>query len=109
VTVTVNLSGLEKMVSTSEQTNRLELVSMRAALGMRKYVPQDESTLRSSEPSNSKYKQGLLIWNTPYAAAQYYVAMNHTTAGTTDHWDEHFMRDYGDDLTDYAQSLFKGE
>jgi hypothetical protein len=109
MTVNINLSGLEKMVSTSQQTERLELVSMRAALGMRQYVPRDESTLRSSEPSNSKYKQGLLIWNTPYASTQYYVSMAHSTPGTCDHWDEAFMNAHGKDLADYAQSLFKGE
>lgn len=109
MTVKVNLSGLEKMVSTSQQTERLELVSMRAALGMRQYVPVDENTLRSSEPLNSQYKQGKLIWNTPYASTQYYVSMAHSTPGTYDHWDEHFMTAHGKELADYAKSLFKGD
>ena len=32
--------------------------------------------------------------------------MNHTTAGTTDHWDQEMMKNDGDDLREFARQLF---
>ena len=52
------------------------------------------------------YAAGILTWNTPYAARQYYEPMNHTTAGTTDHWDQEMMKNDGDDLREFARQLF---
>ena len=65
-----------------------------------------ESILRSSEPVNSDYGAGVLTWNTPYAARQYYEPMNHTDPATTDHWDEKCRREDGDDLREFARRLY---
>lgn len=108
MSVTITLTGLERMLSAPEVKRRQTEYAMRAALVMRKFVPLEESTLRSSEPMNSKYEKGLLVWNTPYAAKQYHVPMNHTTAGTTDHWDEACWSAEGGNLTKYAESLYGG-
>ena len=108
MSVTVNLSGLERMVSAGEQKRRQEEYARRAAFVMQKFVPRDENTLRASEPMNSKYAEGLLIWNTPYAATQYNVPMSHTTPGTTDHWDEACWKAEGGNLLKYAETLYGG-
>lgn len=108
MSVTIDLAGLDRMLSAGEVKRRQTEYAMRAALVMTKYVPRDENTLRASEPLNSKYEQGLLIWNTPYAATQYAVPMSHTTAGTTDHWDEACAEADGGDLLKYAETLYGG-
>lgn len=108
MSVTINLAGIDRMLSATEVRKRQEEYAMRAAFLMRKYVPCDENTLRASEPLNSNYADGRLIWNTPYAAKQYYVPMSHTTQGTCDHWDEACMKADGKDLIAYAEKLYEG-
>ncbi len=108
MSVTISLTGLERMLSPGEVKRRQTEYAMRAGFVMRKFVPLEENTLRASEPMNSKYDKGLLIWSTPYAAKQYNVPMNHTTAGTTDHWDEACWSAEGGNLTKYAESLYGG-
>lgn len=108
MTVIINIQQLEQMVSPAAQRKRQEEYAMRVAFVMRQYVPRDENTLRASEPLNSKYASGLLIWNTPYAARQYSVPMNHTTPRTCDHWDEAVARNDMPKLIKYAESLYGG-
>lgn len=105
--VTLHLDTLDKWASGAGHKEIQTEVAMRAALMMRRYVPVEESTLRASEAANSRYERGELIWNTPYAAKHYYVPMNHTTAGTTDHWDEAFIKADGDALAKYVETLYK--
>lgn len=109
MTVIINTPQIDSLLSPSAQKKRQEEYAMRVAFVMRKYVPRDENTLRASEPLNSKYTAGLLIWNTPYAARQYSVPMAHTTPGTCDHWDEAIARNDMPDLIRYAESLFGGK
>lgn len=107
MSITMNLPTLDKWANEAAQKKRLEEVSMRAAFLMRQYVPRDENTLRASEPLNSRYERGELVWNTPYAAKQYYVPMAHRTPGTTDHWDEAFQRNNMDELVKYTETLYE--
>lgn len=37
------------------------------------YARQDSGAMIASSQSASKFRQGILIWNTPYAAAVYYT------------------------------------
>lgn len=105
-TVRIDLSNMERKFSEREHRKRQAEFSERAAFLMRKYVPQEEGTLRSSEPLNSNYAAGLVIWSTPYARKQYTVPMHHTTAGTTDHWCQAMKnRDMGK-LVEYARHLY---
>jgi hypothetical protein len=107
MSITMNLPDLDRLVSDADRKQKLEEVTMRAAFLMRQYVPRDENTLRASEPLNSRYERGEITWNTPYANTQYSVPMAHTTPGTTDHWDEAFMRNDMNDLVKYAETLYK--
>ena len=103
----VDLTKLRQRFSPSEHDRRQEEFSMRCAFVMRQYVPVEESTLRNNEPVNSDYRAGKLIWNTPYAAKHYYVPMNHTDPGTTDHWDKACMAKHGKQLNEYAKALYR--
>lgn len=106
IAVDVVTVGIDLMAKPEACRRRQVLYARRAAFLMRRYVPLRESILRSSEPVNSDYAAGILTWNTPYAARQYYEPMNHTTAGTTDHWDQEMMKNDGDDLREFARQLF---
>lgn len=109
MTVIISTPQLDALLDPAAQRKRQEEYAMRVAFVMRKYVPRDENTLRASEPLNSKYAEGLLIWSTPYAARQYSIPMRHTTSGTCDHWDEACARNDMPALIEYAESLYGGD
>lgn len=104
--VHLDTSGFDHVINEHDQ--RQTEYAMRAAFLCRSYVPEEESTLRNSEPMNSRYAKGLLIWNTPYANYQYFVPMKHSRAGTCDHWDEKCWQEHGPELLDYARRLIEG-
>lgn len=108
MSVMIKMRQLDDFTSKTEQRKRQTQYAQRVAFMMRKYVPRDEKTLRASEPMNSRYAEGLLIWNTPYAATQYSAPMTHTTPGTCDHWDEALVRNDMQAVKAYAESLFGG-
>lgn len=108
MSVIISIPQIDKLLDPSAQRKRQEEYAMRVAFVMRKYVPREENTLRASEPLNSKYADGLLIWSTPYALRQYSVPMNHSTPGTCDHWDEACARNDMPGLIKYAESLYGG-
>lgn len=104
--VIVSVPDIDAIISERGHTIRQRQYAMRVAFYARKYVPRDENTLRASEPLNSRYADGLLIWNTPYALKQYSVPMNHTTEGTTDHWDEQVRKNHMGELKDYVSKMY---
>lgn len=106
MSVIVSVPDLDAIISDRGHTIRQRQYSMRVAFYARQYVPRDENTLRASEPLNSRYEDGLLIWSTPYALKQYSVPMKHTTAGTQDHWDEAVRKNHMSDLKDYVSKLY---
>lgn len=108
VSVEVSTGALDALAQASERRRRQRLYAMRAAHLMRGYVPLEEGALRASEPLNSDYDGGVLTWNTPYAARQYYESHAHTEPGTEDHWDEAMRRDHSVDMEKYATDLLMG-
>ncbi len=106
MSVTISLDGIDRMLSKAEVRKRQTEYAMHAAETMRKYVPVDQDPLRDSEPLNSRYADGILTWNTPYARKHYYVPMKHTEKGTCDHWDEECWKKDGEGLIAYAESLY---
>lgn len=64
---TIDIKGIEEKFSDSSLKAKQEAFASRVALDMRKHVPEDEGTLKNSEPLNSDYANGQIIWNTPYA------------------------------------------
>ena len=63
----------------------------------RQYVPKQENTLRDSARVEHENNGTQVVYETPYAAYQYYgcwpdgshVIKNHTTTGTVTRWIEH--------------------
>lgn len=105
MTVVADLSGLEGIER--RHTDILEEASRRAEFEMRAYVPIDQGILRASGQLSSQFRQGLLVWSTPYAAAQYYIPMSHPVTGTTDHWDEAWARDRMGQWAEYVEKLYE--
>ena len=66
-TTIVDIGKIEKQFSENSLKAKQEAFASRVAFDMRKHVPEDEGTLRDSEPMNSDYANGQIIWNTPYA------------------------------------------
>ncbi len=108
VSVKVVTGSLDALTQASERRRRQRLYAMRAAHLMKPYVPKEEGDLRASEPLNSDYDGGVLTWNMPYAARQYYESHAHTESGTEDHWDEAMWRDRASDMEKYATDLLMG-
>lgn len=106
VAVDIVTKGIDLATAPAERRKRQRLYAMHAAHAMKRYVPVEEGTLRDSEPVSSDYDAGILTWNTPYAARQYYEPLNHTEPGTTDHWDEECRRNDGEDLREFARQLY---
>lgn len=79
VKIDVDISDIEKKFSEEALKKKQAAFAQRVAFDMRKHVPVDEGTLRDSEPINSDYQNGQIIWNTPYA--QY--VMNADSVRTT--------------------------
>lgn len=109
VSVDIVTKGIDILTDRSERTRRQRLYAMRAAKVIEPYVPLEEGALRGSEAVSSDYDAGILTWNTPYAARQYYdEGLEHTTPGTEHHWDQAMWRDHAGDMEDYARGLFMG-
>lgn len=65
--IRVDLSGIERRLGEARMRERQEAFAQRVAFEMRDYVPEDEGTLRDSEPLASDYAAGQIEWDTPYA------------------------------------------
>lgn len=105
MSIIANTPHLDALADEAMSKNRQEEYAMRCALLCRQYVPVEEGALRGSEVLHSDYRNGKLVYATPYAAKQYYVPMNHSASGTTDHWDEACAREHKSELIDYAKTL----
>lgn len=103
MSATVDTPLLDSLTSSAAHRARLKEITMRAEELMRPYVPVDQSFLRDSVMVNP----GMLTWNTPYAANHYYVPMNHSEAGTQDHWDEAMKRNDMPLLEEYAAEVYE--
>ena len=71
------------------------------------YVPLDTGTLKNSVQTASKYDEGLLVYNTPYARKQYYRHTQGTdlrgdTGLRGSYWGQRALADYGEALAFYA-------
>lgn len=71
------------------------------------YVPFDTGSLKNSVNQASKYDEGLLVYNTPYARKQYYLhAEGADLRGETglcgSYWGQRALADMGEHLALYA-------
>ena len=71
------------------------------------YVPFDTGTLKNSVNLASKYDEGLLVYNTPYARKQYYLheqgtCLHGETGLRGSYWGQRALADMGEHLALYA-------
>ena len=65
--IRIDLSGIERRFSADQLKAKQEAFAERVASEMRDYVPEDQGTLKGSEPLASDYAGGSIEWATPYA------------------------------------------
>ena len=71
------------------------------------YVPFDTGTLKNSVNLASKYDEGLLVYNTPYARKQYYLheqgtCLHGETGLRGSYWGQRALADVGEHLALYG-------
>ena len=71
------------------------------------YVPFDTGMLKNSVNQASKFDEGLLVYNTPYARKQYYLhpegeALHGDTGLRGSYWGQRALADMGEHLALYA-------
>lgn len=76
------------------------------------YVPFDTGTLKNSVNQASDFKGGLLVYNTPYARAQYYLheqgaGLHGDSRLRGSYWGQRAIADRKDELETYAHNLAK--
>ena len=77
-----------------------------------KYVPKAEGALRDSGTIDKVNGEVALVWDTPYAQAQWFgisnggTIKNYTTPGTTKMWVEAARAKYGKNWQQVAQNAF---
>lgn len=66
----------------------LPLLSEEILADCNQYVKRDQKTLMMSSLIHSRPKDGVLVWETPYARRQYWEIQTALTPGTTWKWCE---------------------
>ena len=81
-----------------------------------KYVPLETGALKNSVNQASNFKEGLLVYNTPYARRQYYLHERgtdlHGAKGETErhrgsYWGQNAIADHKDELEKFAHDAAK--
>ena len=88
--------------------------SQEAALLIDPFVPFDTGTLKNSVNQASKFDEGLLVYNTPYARKQYYLhAQGSDLRGDTglrgSYWGQRAIAAHKDELIQFARNAVKKE
>lgn len=78
------------------------------------FVPFDTGTLKNSVNQASKFDEGLLVYNTPYARKQYYLhAQGSDLRGDTglrgSYWGQRAIAAHKDELIQFARNAVKKE
>lgn len=88
----------------------LEMLSSQILKDCNLYCKQDKGTLIMSSYIHSRLKEGLLIWNTPYAARQYYeipTANKENNSNATWRWCEVAKKNHLADWDRQAQAIMR--
>lgn len=82
MSVKINISA-DKITAKIDRTwqNGLEMLSTQILRDCNEFCKMDTGMLIMSSYIHSRLKEGLLIWNTPYAARQYYEIKTAYTKG----------------------------
>ena len=87
-------------------------VAQKAAALIDPYVPFDTGVLKNSVNLASKFDEGLLVYNTPYARKQYYLheqgeCLHGDTGLRGSYWGQRAIADHKDDLEKFAHNAAK--
>lgn len=87
-------------------------LSQEAARLIDSYVPLDTGTLKNSVNQASKFDEGLLVYNTPYARRQYYLheqgtCLHGETGLRGSYWGQRAIADHKDELEKFAHDAAK--
>ena len=96
--------GAEKTVALQKAQFAL---SQEAARFIDPYVPFDTGVLKNSVNQASKFDEGLLIYNTPYARRQFYLhpegeCLHGDTSLRGSYWGQRALANYGEYLAVFA-------
>lgn len=109
VKIKINEAGIEKTIEHSFNNARA-IISSQILRDCNEYCKEDTGMLIMSSLIHSKLDQGLLIWNTPYAARQYYEIQTANTSpnrNATWRWVEVARNRYKDRWARQAQALVR--
>ena len=76
------------------------------------YVPFDTGTLKNSVNQASNFKEGLLVYNTPYARRQYYLheqgkGLHGENGLRGSYWGQRAIADHKDEMEKFAHDAAK--
>lgn len=114
VTVKLDEMGLQSRFEQGRLTAESMVCEQIIADSNQQFTPKQEGTLRDSARPQEHGGHMAAVWDTVYAAYQYYgcwpdgshVIKNHTTAGTTTQWVETARGQYEKDWAQVAQNAF---
>lgn len=110
VTITTNIPLIKLKVNSAWKKTLVPLAEQ-ALTDCNYYVRQDTGALRSSSLSASIPREGLLIWNTPYAKRVYYTGSpsKEVNPNASLMWCEKAHAERGRDWQALAQKIFNSK
>ena len=110
VKIKINESQIRRKVDKPFSERGLEMLSSQILDSCNKYCKKDKNGLINSSLIHSDLKHGLLIWQTPYAARQYYeirTANTDVNPNASWKWVEVARRLHKDEWARQAQAAMK--
>lgn len=85
----------------------LPLLTSEVLRGCNEFCKLDKGGLRASAWSSSRFDEGVIVWNTPYARRQYYGIPTAYEPGTCWQWCEAAKGKYAAQWEEQAQRLME--
>ena len=107
VKVTINENSIVAKIDNAWETG-LEMLSSQILKDCNRYCKEDTGMLIMSSFIHSELKKGRLVWNTPYAARQYYeipTAYKDVNSNATWRWCEVAKQNHLNDWGRMAQAI----
>ena len=109
VKIKINEQGIKATID-STWHNGVEMLASQILRDCNEFCKEDTGMLIMSSYIHSKLKEGLLIWNTPYAARQYYAietAYKSPNHNATWRWVEVARNRYHERWAKQAQAIMR--
>lgn len=109
--VHIDVSNLARRFAPERLRAKQEAFAERVAFEMRDYVPEDQGTLKGSEPLASDYAGGSIEWATPYAQRVHDLPQSSIrktkNPNARSHWPEEAKGERMDAWGQFAKSLME--